>query len=430
MSTDKKAPSIRFKGYNDAWEQRKLGDVVQRITRKNTNLESERPLTISAQYGLIDQNEFFDKRIASKDVSNYFLVKNGEFAYNKSTSSDAPWGAIKRLDRYENGVLSTLYIVFGITDESTTDSDYIACYYDTSLWHKDVKMIAAEGARNHGLLNITPDDFFQQTTISMPANKEEQSKIGSYFKSLDHAITLHQSKYEKLVNIKKSMLDKMFPKNGNKFPEVRFAGFTDAWEQRKLGDIFETVTDYVAAGSFADIASNVTYLDHPSYAQLVRTMDLKNNFTSSSEVFVDEHAFNYLWRVNLDEECIILPNIGNCGEVYLLNPDKLPYKHNVLGPNAIMVKSDTFDNKFMSVLLQGTDFQNKLALIVSPNGQTKFNKTELKQITVNLPLNKDEQSKIGNYFASLDHAITLHQRKSDEFRKLKKYMLQQMFPKK
>ena len=111
-------PEIRFKGYTDEWEQRKLGDLVDRVTRKNQDLVSELPLTISAQYGLIDQNEFFDKRVASKDVSGYYLIENGEFAYNKSTSTDAPWGAIKRLDRYENGVLSTLYIVFGIKENN------------------------------------------------------------------------------------------------------------------------------------------------------------------------------------------------------------------------------------------------------------------------------------------------------------------------
>lgn len=107
-----KVPEIRFSGFTGDWKQRKLGEIVNRITRKNSKLISELPLTISAQQGLIDQNEFFDKRVASKDVSGYYLIKNGEFAYNRSTSNDAPWGAIKRLDRYENGVLSTLYIVF------------------------------------------------------------------------------------------------------------------------------------------------------------------------------------------------------------------------------------------------------------------------------------------------------------------------------
>ena len=209
MTKKSNAPAIRFKGFSDAWEQRKLGDIVERVTRKNENLESALPLTISAQYGLIDQNEFFDKRIASKDVSGYYLVRKGEFAYNKSTSFDAPWGAIKRLDKYESGVLSTLYIVFQIRDESIIDSDYLVTYYDTDLWHKGVQAIAAEGARNHGLLNIAPADFFE-TMISMPKNIEEQRKIGAYFKSLDQLITLHQRELEKLYNIKKSMLEKMF----------------------------------------------------------------------------------------------------------------------------------------------------------------------------------------------------------------------------
>ena len=206
---NRKTPRIRFKGYTDDWEQRKLGEIVERVTRKNENFESVLPLTISAQYGLIDQNEFFDKRIASKDVSGYYLVRKGEFAYNKSTSSDAPWGAIKRLDKYESGVLSTLYIIFQIRDENIIDSDYLVTYYDTDLWHKGVQAIAAEGARNHGLLNIAPADFFE-TTISMSKNIEEQRKIGAYFKHLDHLITLHQRKLEKLKIIKKSFLEKMF----------------------------------------------------------------------------------------------------------------------------------------------------------------------------------------------------------------------------
>jgi len=204
-----KVPEIRFEGFTDDWEQRKLSDIVERVTRKNQDLESELPLTISAQYGLIDQNEFFDKRIASKDVSGYYLVKNGEFAYNKSTSTDAPWGAIKRLDRYDMGVLSTLYIVFSILEEDKTDSDYLVTYYDTALWHKGVQAVAAEGARNHGLLNISAEDFLE-TSLQLPQDVEEQKLIGKYFKKLESLITLQQRKLEKLKNIKKSMLEKMF----------------------------------------------------------------------------------------------------------------------------------------------------------------------------------------------------------------------------
>ena len=184
-------PEIRFKGFTDSWEQRKLGDVVNRVTRKNQDLVSELPLTISAQYGLIDQNEFFDKRVASKDVSGYYLIENGEFAYNKSTSTDAPWGAVKRLDHYENGVLSTLYIVFGIKENNPIDSNFLVSYYNTNLWHKGIREIAAEGARNHGLLNIVPADFFE-TELMIPQDIEEQKQIGKFFKGLEALITLHQ----------------------------------------------------------------------------------------------------------------------------------------------------------------------------------------------------------------------------------------------
>lgn len=204
-----KVPKIRFYGFTDDWEQRKLGDLVERITRKNKNLVSELPLTISAQYGLIDQNEFFDKRVASKDISNYYLIKNGEFAYNKSTSIDAPWGAIKRLDCYENGVLSTLYIVFRIKNELEIDSNFLVSYYSTNIWNKGIREIAAEGARNHGLLNIAPVDFFK-TELAIPKDVKEQSKIGNYFDELDKLITLHQRKCDELKNMKKFMLQNMF----------------------------------------------------------------------------------------------------------------------------------------------------------------------------------------------------------------------------
>ena len=202
-------PQIRFSGFTEDWEQRKLGDLVNRVTRKNQDLVSELPLTISAQYGLIDQNEFFDKRVASKDVSGYYLIENGEFAYNKSTSTDAPWGAIKRLDRYENGVLSTLYIIFGIKENNPVDSDFLVSYYSTNLWHKGIHEIAAEGARNHGLLNIAPADFFE-TKLMIPQDIEEQKKIGKYFEELERLITLHQQKCDELRNIKKFMLQNMF----------------------------------------------------------------------------------------------------------------------------------------------------------------------------------------------------------------------------
>ena len=183
-------PAIRFAGFTEAWEQRKLSDIVDRVTRKNTNLESTLPLTISAQYGLVDQVTYFNNRVASQNISNYYLVKNGEFAYNKSSSDGYPFGAVKRLDLYEMGVLSTLYIVFALKDPNV-NSDFLTCYYDTDNWHKQVSERAAEGARNHGLLNISAEDFLD-TELLIPPVIREQALIGEYLKKMDNLITLHQ----------------------------------------------------------------------------------------------------------------------------------------------------------------------------------------------------------------------------------------------
>ena len=199
-------PEIRFAGFTDPWEQRKLGEVARRVTRKNENGDSDLPLTISAQYGLVDQRTFFNSQVASKDMSGYFLLHRGEFAYNKSTSTDSPWGAIKRLEKYDMGCVSTLYICFELL---SGDPDFLVTYYETDRWYKSVQLIAAEGARNHGLLNIAPDDFFE-TQICIPKKIDEQRRIGAFFDRLDSFITLHQRKLELLRNIKKSMLDKMF----------------------------------------------------------------------------------------------------------------------------------------------------------------------------------------------------------------------------
>ena len=165
-----------------------MGELTRRVTRKNAEHESDLPLTISAQYGLVDQRTFFNSQVASKDMSGYYLLRKGEFAYNKSTSTDSPWGAIKQLVKYDKGCVSTLYICFELLE---ADPDYLVAYYETNRWHRAVQLVAAEGARNHGLLNISPDDFFE-TQPTLPVDKAEQECIGKYFSSLDNLITLHQ----------------------------------------------------------------------------------------------------------------------------------------------------------------------------------------------------------------------------------------------
>ena len=177
-----------------AWEQRKLGELVDRVVRKNTNNESILPLTISAQYGLVDQITYFNNRVASQDLSNYYLILNGEFAYNRSTSDGYPFGAVKRLDLYDKGVLSTLYIVFVPKTPKEIDSDFLTVFFDTNRWHKEIGKRAAEGARNHGLLNISAEDFFDIDLV-IPPKEIEQIQIGVFFKKIDNLITPHQREY-------------------------------------------------------------------------------------------------------------------------------------------------------------------------------------------------------------------------------------------
>ena len=206
---DDKKPELRFKRFTDDWEQRKLGHLCERVTRKNKNNESDLPLTIASQYGLIDQRDFFNKVVAAKDISNYYLLKKGEFAYNKSYSNGFDYGSVKRLNAYEQGCLSTLYICFGITSDEV-ESDYLECFFDTLKWYGDVSMICAEGARNHGLLNVDTKGFFDEVTIDLPKSLEEQKKISAYLNALDNLVTLHQRKCEKLKELKKYMLQNMF----------------------------------------------------------------------------------------------------------------------------------------------------------------------------------------------------------------------------
>lgn len=170
----------------------------------------------------------------------------------------------------------------------------------------------------------------------------------------------------------------------------------------------DTVTDFTAAGSFASNAKNVKYLDFPSYAMLVRTTDLKQSFTNTKNfVYVDEHAFDYLWRVNLDKESIILPNVGNCGEVYYLLPKDLPTKNCVLGPNALLLRSQQVNNRYLYYLFQGINFQKELSKITSSTGQTKFNKTNLKKIIIPIPPMEEQERIVGilDRFETMVHSI-------------------------
>ena len=200
-------PKIRFKGFEGEWKKVKLNSFAKRVTRKNSHLESTLALTIASAHGLVSQIDYFNNLVVGSNIRNYYLLKKGEFAYNKSYSNGYPFGSVKRLDRYEQGILSTLYITFSI--DNSISSDYLTHFFDTNLWHKEVAERAAEGARNHGLLNIGANDFLD-INIWKPESKSEQQAIASYFTSLDRQISLQSQRLEKLKQIKSACLDKMF----------------------------------------------------------------------------------------------------------------------------------------------------------------------------------------------------------------------------
>ena len=194
-----------------------------------------------------------------------------------------------------------------------------------------------------------------------------------------------------------------------------------------INEIFQEVTDYVAAGSFKDISENVKYLNEPDYAQLIRTYDIKSKFKNGNFVYVDEHAYSYLHRVQLDtSEFIMLPNIGaNVGEVYFLTPSIFLHKKNVLGPNAILLKSN-LNMKYLYGYFQTDTFKKNLSLIVSASGQPKFNKTDLKTMKIACPCT-EEQNKIAEFLTEIDNVIECSEKEVESLEQQKKGLIQKIF---
>ena len=399
-------PKLRFPGFTDPWEQRKLGEVARRVTRKNTGNESDLPLTISAQNGLVDQRTFFNKQVASKDMSGYYLLHKGEFAYNKSTSNGNPWGAVKRLEMYEKGCVSTLYICFEPFD---ADSDWLCVYYETDYWHKEVRAIATEGARNHGLLNVSPDDFLQ-TRLLVPSSTAEQRAIGAFFADVDNLITLRQRELERTKELKRGLLQKMFPREGSDVPEIRFPGFTDPWEQRKLGDEFKKVNER-NDGSFGRehwISVAKMYFQDPELVQS-NNIDTRTYVMRKGDIAFEGHP-----NAEFAYGRFVANDIGD-GVVSELFP---VYRHIA-----------EYDNDYWKHAIQIERIMAPLfakSITSSGNSSNKLDSHHFLRQRIPVP-SLSEQRAIGAFFRDIDHLITLRQRELDHVKLLKKALLQQMF---
>ena len=201
------APELRVANSSASWNLYRLKDVCQRISERNSQESSSLVLTIAAQYGLVSQTDFFNKSVASENLSNYYLIQKGDFAYNKSYSGEYPWGAVKRLELYETGVLSPLYICFK-PNPLIVDSDFLSHYFETHKWHNGIAQIAGEGARNHGLLNVSISDYF--ATLHRLPGLPEQKKIASYLNLLSDKISLANKELKCYSRQKQYLLARMF----------------------------------------------------------------------------------------------------------------------------------------------------------------------------------------------------------------------------
>ena len=374
MTGKQNAPEIRFEGFTDPWEQRKLGELARRVTRKNAEHESDLPLTISAQYGLVDQRTFFNSQVASKDMSGYYLLRKGEFAYNKSTSTDSPWGAIKQLVKYDKGCVSTLYICFELLG---ADPDYLVAYYETNRWHKAVQLVAAEGARNHGLLNISPDDFFE-TQLTLPVDKAEQECIGKYFSSLDNLITLHQRK-------------------------CQYRGLYGylSWEQRKLGEL-----GFAQSGiGFPDAEQGGTEGTPFFKVSDMNTPGNEYELVASNNYVTAEQIARMGWCPINQVPAIFFAKVG---AAVMLNRKRLVNEPFLLDNNtmAFSMDSSLLDTQFGRSLFEHLDLTSLIQVGALPS----FNSSDVESISVSLPSTMNEQRQIGQYLSDLNTLITLHQR--------------------
>lgn len=416
----RRVPKLRFPGFTEDWEQRKLSQITARVTRKNGS-QSDLPLTISAQDGLVDQRKYFNRQVASRDMSNYYLIKKGEFAYNKSYSEGYPFGAVKRLDYYDIGALSTLYILFEITDKNIS-SDFIASYYKTHLWYKEISKRAAEGARNHGLLNISTDDFFD-SELNIPNSIEEQIKIGNFIKQFDKFITLHQRKLEHLNLKKKALLQKLFPKNGERYPELRFPGFTDAWEQRKFLDLLDAQNG-IRRGPFGSSLKKDSFVKKSDYVVYEQQNAIYDNY--ETRYFISKEKYNELIRFNIQPGDFIMSGAGTIGRISMV-PDGI--KKGVFNQALIRFKvnKDSINPLYFLKFMQ-SDMMQKLLTQANP-GSAMTNLVpmdELKKWDVTIP-SLEEQNRISTFINQIDEFITLHQRKLEHLQLQKKALLQQMF---
>ena len=405
MSKRVHIPELRFKEFSGEWEEKKFGDIFERVTTKNKE-NNLNVLTISAQQGLISQEEYFNKSVSAKDVTEYYLLHKNDFAYNKSYSNGYPMGAIKRLSKYDKGVVSTLYICFKSKKDNVI---FLEKYFDTTKWYKEVHKIAQEGVRNHGLLNISVVEFFRDVKIIIP-KKTEQQKIASFLTTIDTKIEQLSKKVEFQEQYKKGVMQKIFNQ------EIRFkkddGSEFDEWEEKRLEEFLiltlrevpKPKENYLAIGVKSHCKGTFQRPNsEPHKIAMDKLYKVKENDLIVSITFAWESAIAI---VNKNDEGGL---VSHRFPTYTFKKDKVIVEF------------------FRYVIIQ-KKFRFMLNLI-SPGGagrnRVMSKKDFLKLKWILPPI--EEQTKIANFLISLDKQIDSTKEQLAKTKEFKKGLLQRMF---
>ena len=355
-----------------------------RVTRKNTNNETSLPLTISSKDGLVDQISYFNKTVASKDMSGYYLLKNGEYAYNKSYSVGYDFGSVKRLDRYDMGALSTLYICFALKKH---DSDFIKAYFDSLKWYREIYMISAEGARNHGLLNVPTDEFFD-TKHYIPQDLAEQRKIADFMIALERRIEAQQSLVDSLKKYKRGAVTHILSGKSTAF------AVTSSWTEHTLSELCS---------------------EFRSGRNISATLIHQNG---NYPVYGGNGIRGYCNQYSHDGEYVVVGRQGAlCGNVRLIQGK------NYLSEHAIAVQAnEANETKFLLYLL---DYM-KLGQYSDQGAQPGLAVNKLLRLKCMVP-DKQTQIKIASFLMSFDFQISTQERMLMLQNNQRRALLQQLF---
>ena len=370
-------PKIRFPKYNYEWNYEPLNKYVERIVRKNKNKESDLVLTISAQYGLVDQCTFFNRNVSSSNLDGYYLLYKGDFAYNKSYSNGYPWGAVKRLNLYDKGVVSSLYICFNTNN--LINSDYLQHYFETNKWYSQISSISVEGARNHGLLNIAVNDFFN--TDHFFPKIDEQKDIAKFLNLLDKKIELQSKKIEDLKLFKKGLSYKIF-------------STLDVDKEEKLGNICNITTGKLDANAMVENGQYRFYTCAKDY------------------YYIDKYAF--------DTEALLIS--GNGAYVGYIHYYK--GKFNAYQRTYVL---DQFTENIHYIKVYLDEFLSKRINSEKKEGNTPYIVlSTLSDMMIKLTNPKDEK-KVINTFNNIKNKIDKEELKLNKLIELKKGLMQNMF---